>query len=207
MKTNFEKNIKNQLNNREIDVSENAWERLNEMMKDNQSTEKKKFKLWIPMSIAASLALIFGTFGWMNQSDQQIPEETFQPNIVQISNDEISNDSIEKSIDATDKPKISQKIASTTEFEIQKNEVEIEPITEEIVANQEVSVETKMELNDSMTFQENPSEWAQVDVSEEKEVEKKYVNPEMLLYSIENNQVIQEVQTNRSKMVIVDFNK
>src|SRR5690625_5360779 len=79
MKTNFEKNIKNQLNNREIDVSENAWERLNEMMKDDQSTEKKKFKLWIPMSIAASLALIFGTFGWMNQSDQQIPEETFQP--------------------------------------------------------------------------------------------------------------------------------
>lgn len=207
MKTNFEKNIKNQLNNREIDVSENAWERLNEMMKDDQSTEKKKFKLWIPMSIAASLALIFGTFWWMNQSDQQIPEQIYQPNIVQISNDEISNDSIEKSIDATDKPKISQKIASTTEFEIQKNEVEIEPITEEIVANQEVSVETKMELNDSMTFQENPSEWAQVDVSEEKEVEKKYVNPEMLLYSIENNQVIQEVQTNRSRMVIVDFNK
>ncbi len=207
MKTNFEKNIKNQLNNREIDVSENAWERLNEMMKDDQSTEKKKFKLWIPMSIAASLALIFGTFGWMNQSDQQIPEETFQPNIVQISNDEISNDSVEKSIDAIDKIKTSEKIASTTEFEIQKNEVEIEPITEEIVANQEVSVETKMELNDSMTFQENPSEWAQVDVSEEKEVEKKYVNPEMLLYSIENNQVIQEVQTNRSRMVIVDFNK
>lgn len=207
MKTNFEKNIKNQLNNREIDVSENAWERLNEMMKDDQSTEKKKFKLWIPMSIAASLALIFGTFGWMNQSDQQIPEETFQPNIVQISNDEISNDSVEKSIDATEKTKISQKIASTTEFEIQKTEVEIESITEEIVANQEVSVETNMELNDSMTFQENPSEWAQVDVSEEKEVEKKYVNPEMLLYSIENNQVIQEVQTNRSKMVIVDFNK
>lgn len=207
MKTNFEKNIKNQLNNREIDVSENAWERLNEMMKDDQSTEKKKFKLWIPMSIAASLALIFGTFWWMNQSDQQIPEQIYQPNIVQISNDEISNDSIEKSIDAIDKPKISQKIASTTEFEIQKNEVEIEPITEEIVANQEVSVETKMELNDSMTFQENPSEWAQVDVSEEKEVEKKYVNPEMLLYSIENNQVIQEVQTNRSRMVIVDFNK
>ena len=29
-----------------------------------------------------------------------------------------------------------------------------------------------MEFNDSMTFQENPSEWAQVDVSEEKEVEK-----------------------------------
>jgi|SRR5690625_4725680 len=207
MKTNFEKNIKNQLNNREIDVSENAWERLNEMMKDDQSTEKKKFKLWIPMSIAASLALIFGTFGWMNQSDQQIPEETFQPNIVQISNDEISNDSVEKSIDATEKTKISQKIASTTEFEIQKTEVEIESITEEIVANQEVSVETNMEFNDSMTFQENPSEWAQVDVSEEKEVEKKYVNPEMLLYSIENNQVIQEVQTNRSKMVIVDFNK
>ena len=207
MKTNFEKNIKNQLKNREIDVSENAWERLNEMMKDNRSTEKKKFKLWIPMSIAASLALIFGTFWWMNQSNQQIPEETFQSTIVQISNDEISNDSVEKSIDAIDKIKTSEKIASTTEFEIQKNEVEIEPITEEIVANQEVSVETKMELNDSMTFQENPSEWAQVDVSEEKEVEKKYVNPEMLLYSIENNQVIQEVQTNRSKMVIVDFNK
>lgn len=207
MKTNFEKNIKNQLKNREIDVSENAWERLNEMMKDDQSTEKKKYKLWIPMSIAASLAIIFGTFWWMNQSNQQIPEEILQPNIVQISNDEISNDSVEKSIDAIDKIKTSEKIASTTEFEIQKNEVEIEPITEEIVANQEVSVETNMELNDSMTFQENPSEWAQVDVSEEKEVEKKYVNPEMLLYSIENNQVIQEVQTNRSKMVIVDFNK
>ena len=207
MKTNFEKNIKNQLKNREIDVSENAWERLNEMMKDDQSTEKKKYKLWIPMSIAASLAIIFGTFWWMNQSNQQIPEEIFQPNIVQISNDEISNDSVEKSIDAIDKIKTSEKIASTTEFEIQKNEVEIEPITEEIVANQEVSVETKMELNDSMTFQENPSEWAQVDVSEEKEVEKNYVNPEMLLYSIENNQVIQEVQTNRSRMVIVDFNK
>lgn len=206
MKTNFEKNIKNQLQNREIDVSENAWERLNEMMKDEQSTEKKKYKLWIPMSIAASLAIIFGTFWWMNQSNQQIPEEILQPNIVQISNDEISNDSVEKSIDRIDKNKITEEIA-TTEFEIQKNKVEIEPITEKIVANQEVSVETNMELNDSMTFQENPSEWAQVDVSEEKEVEKKYVNPEMLLYSIENNQVIQEVQTNRSRMVIVDFNK
>src|SRR5690606_40796013 len=84
MKTNFEKNIKNQLNNREIDVSENAWERLNEMMKDDQSTEKKKYKLWIPMSIAASLAIFFGTFWWMNQSNQQIPEEILQPNIVQI---------------------------------------------------------------------------------------------------------------------------
>lgn len=206
MKTNFEKNIKNQLQNREINVSENAWERLNEMMKDEQSTEKKKYKLWIPMSIAASLAIIFGTFWWMNQSNQQIPEKILQPNIVQISNDEISNDSVEKSIVRTDKNKITEEIA-TTEFEIQNNKVEIEPITEKIVANQEVSVETNMELNDSMTFQENPSEWAQVDVSEEKEVEKKYVNPEMLLYSIENNQVIQEVQTNRSRMVIVDFNK
>lgn len=207
MKTNFEKNIKNQLNNREVDVSENAWERLNEMMKDDQPTEKKKFKLWIPMSIAASLAIIFGTFWWMNQGDHQIPEETHQSNIVQISNDEISNDSVEKSIGPTDKIKISEKIVSTTEFEIQKIEVEIERITEKVVANQEVSVETNMELNDSMIFQENPSEWAQVDVLEEKQVEKNYVNPEMLLYSIENNQVIQEVQTNRSRMVIVDFNK
>src|SRR5690625_1804370 len=116
MKTNFEKNIKNQLQNREIDVSENAWERLNEMMKDDQSTEKKKYKLWIPMSIAASLAIIFGTFWWMNQSNQQIPEEILQPNIVQISNDEISNDSVEKSIDRIDKNKITEEIA-TTEFE------------------------------------------------------------------------------------------
>src|SRR5690606_2468620 len=120
MKTNFEKNIKNQLQNREINVSENAWERLNEMMKDDQSTEKKKYKLWIPMSIAHILAIFFGTFYRMHHSYQQIPEEILQPNIVQTSNDEISNDTVEKSIYRIDKNKITEEIA-TTEFEIQKN--------------------------------------------------------------------------------------
>ena len=73
MKTNLENKIKSQFENRELDVSEDAWTKLNAML-DEPVQESKKLQLnsWIPIGIAASILLIFG---WIFLNQEPKTEE------------------------------------------------------------------------------------------------------------------------------------
>lgn len=215
MKTNFEKNIKEQLKDRELPVSENAWEKLSEMMDKDLVSQKgmgessfSKRKLWIPVSIAASVLLVFGLI-FMNQKN----EEDFQPiNPVEIA--------VEKPVEFKELPveiediqfKIEEKefqnsnsstsIAKKTIVpeKVIENHNSIEnqiPQKEEIKIEQKVNpevIESNIELVNNSSTKEKP------------DVKANYVDPEMLLYSIEHNQAVKQSNSD-SRMVIIDFNK
>src|SRR5690606_2688416 len=77
-KNSIENQIKSQLESREIPVSENAWERLGAMMEEDsseQKSEKPTQKLWMPMSIAASVAVLIGLIWGWNNLDSEVPAE------------------------------------------------------------------------------------------------------------------------------------
>ena len=81
MKSKFEHIVKNQLEDRELPVSDNAWERLQEMMAQPEvSTSKtRKMKVWFPMSIAASVILFIGLYwGWNSFSTKESPSVATQ---------------------------------------------------------------------------------------------------------------------------------
>lgn len=211
MKTNIENHIKSQLDNREIKASENAWDRLNEMLTDEKTSPNRTLKLWLPISIAAST--IIGMFWWMN-SPSSIPLEHNQQNsIVDISQSIQSIPETEK----VAKEEINQEIIPSKEIEIpfknhSNNTTEIvvqKPMNDKVENQVDPMEHTSPVLDFPIEFEENdePIEWVQIENSIEKEMKTNYANPDMLLYSIEHNQTIQEVENSQSRMVIVDFNK
>src|SRR5690554_4006725 len=82
MNNNLENNIKNQLENREIPVSENAREKLSEMM-DKKPVERK-IKPWFEMGIAASVAIILGLFFGVNYLNQKQEAQIGNPTEIVI---------------------------------------------------------------------------------------------------------------------------
>lgn len=205
MKTGLEKEIKKQLNEREIQPSVDAWQKLEGMLDGQTGTKKPAGKLFlIPVSAAASVLLIFGLLLFVKsenetpnaeshfvrteepskqeiQSGQTVTAKTEEPALVR-SNPENKNQKISKDkIIKVQSPEISQEVA-IEKVEEPKPE---KPIAEEVkpmIAQQ----------NDSVL---NPK----------KKVN--YTDPDMLLYSIEHNQSVKQQNESDSKLVIIDFNK
>ena len=63
MMEEFEKNIRQHFQDREIKPSENAWERMEQMLNEKQVEKKKTTLFFFLLPIAASVALFFGI--WM----------------------------------------------------------------------------------------------------------------------------------------------
>lgn len=222
---NIEKQIQSQLENREIPVSENAWEHLSQMMEEkaevSSETPKSKFlrNLRIPLSIAASVVLLIGIYFGKELFPSEIEK---QNTIVSTGNTEVQNENEPDEIPS-----------SETTF-VQKDNETKSQIEELIIpSKRKVEQKTKPEMV-SNSYLESPLQEIEINLpvkeksnanpNLEKEMETKsiialhsdsipktkqktnYVDPEMLLYSIENNQAVQE-KNSGSRMVIIDFNK
>lgn len=223
-RNNIEKQIQSQLENREIPVSENAWERLSQMMEETKvSAEKPKSSflrnLRIPLSIAASVVLLFGFYFGKDLFSSEIEK---QNTIVSTGNSEIQIDkeadeipssetifvqkdnATENEIDEINLPskrnseeKTKSELVSNSSVEIKPQENEISsPIKEKSNSNPHLEMEMKT----------NPEIALNSDSIPKTKKKTNYVDPEMLLYSIENNQAVQE-KNSGSRMVIIDFNK
>ena len=223
MKTNTDQQIKSQLAQRNLNPSENSWAKLSQMMDAEKPQQKTvRFPKWWKMVVAASVAILVAVwavnpFGENEIEKPQIaiesvPNENIEnsiPEKLKSKNEmileEISSEIVKNEITEPEKTKINSKLNS-----IKKEEFIVENKTE-IAQNQEENIkisEPKLDL--ILPKVEVPQEIASTDIPEEKpQIEKKkskYVDADMLLYSIENNQNISESKDN-SKLVIIDFNK
>lgn len=210
MNNNLENNIKNQLENREILVSENAWEKLRDMM--DEKPVERKIKPWFWIGVAASVAVIIGLFFGLNYLDPESEAQIGNPTQIVIQK---TNQPVE---------------VISNEIEIAQNEVEIEIQPHEIqyanhLKQTEILKSSKKEIwvdnsNENQVVEEIIKEYTEpkVELKEEpvmalntdsisKPTNKtNYVDPEMLLYSVENNQAVQQ-KNSGSRMVLIDFNK
>ena len=210
MNNNLENNIKNQLENREILVSENAWEKLRDMM--DEKPVERKIKPWFWIGVAASVAVIIGLFFGLNYLDPESEAQIGNPTQIVIQK---TNQPVE---------------VISNEIEIAQNEVEIEIQPHEIqyanhLKQTEILKSSKKEIwvdnsNEIRVVEEIIKEYTEpkVELKEEpvmalntdsisKPTNKtNYVDPEMLLYSVENNQAVQQ-KNSGSRMVLIDFNK
>lgn len=210
MNNNLENNIKNQLENREILVSENAWEKLRDMM--DEKPVERKIKPWFWIGVAASVAVIIGLFFGLNYLDPESEAQIGNPTQIVIQK---TNQPVE---------------VISNEIEIAQNEVEIEIQPHEIqyanhLKQTEILKSSKKEIwvdnsNENQVVEEIIKEYTEpkVELKEEpvmalntdsisKPTNKtNYVDPEMLLYSVENNQAVQQ-KNSGSRMVLINFNK
>lgn len=220
MKTNLENTIKNQLEKRELSVSENAWERLAQMMdEENQPKEEKSLKvkkmnrnLWISLAIAASLALIVGVVWNFNQpSTHQLsrlnrtPIELNSKDFkfpVPLENSNEFRSEVQKIAEVYYvENRMNSKSPDSSESNLPKNITLETPITSEKLAEQ------KEDFNLSSPTVDAPVEVVvQSENQNEEEKKKNFVDPEMLLYSIENNEAVKQ-SGNSGKLVLIDFNK
>lgn len=220
MKTNLENTIKNQLEKRELSVSENAWERLAQMMdEENQPKEEKSLKvkkmnrnLWISLAIAASLALIVG-FVWnfnqpsthqlsrLNRTPIELNSKDFKFPVPLENSNEFRSEvqKIEEVYYVENR--MNSKSPDSSESNLPKNITLETPITSEKLPEQ------KEDFNLSSPTVDAPVEVVvQSENQNEKEKKNNFVDPEMLLYSIENNEVVKQ-SGNAGKLVLIDFNK
>ena len=210
MNNNLENNIKNQLENREILVSENAWEKLRDMM--DEKPVERKIKPWFWIGVAASVAVIIGLFFGLNYLDPESEAQIGNPTQIVIQK---TNQPVE---------------VISNEIEIAQHEVEIEIQPHEIqyanhLKQTEILKSSKKEIwvdnsNENQVVEEIIKEYTEPKVGQNEEpvmvlntdsiskpVKKaNYVDPEMLLYSIENNQAVQQ-KNSGSRMVLINFNK
>ena len=227
-KNTIENQIKSQLENREIPTSENAWERLEAMMEEDlivKKDPKPSRKLWLPISIAASVAVLIGLyFGWNNLNSDPIKEqntalmenEKWEEKIEPVrieSNPSGQMESVEK-IELVENTNSENPIEKTAE----KPEYKPEPKSEWVkVDAQKTEMNFKKEetpflpeiekINQPQNeLKPEPVIALHTDSVSKPKSKPNYVDPEMLLYSIENNQAVQE-KNKGSRMVIIDFNK
>jgi len=237
----IENQIKQQIENREIPVSENAWDKLSAMMENEDSllneTKSEKTKTrsinfkWM-YAIAASVVILISIFvvnpfekSEMEETrfdklsvttpQSQVETQNEKPNSVkpnseqenEINSEEIQSEIVEVNpeIISSEKNKIHSKLNST-----KKEDFIIDNKTK-VAHNQEENIEiSPPKLDLILPKVEVPQEIASTEIPEEKaapeKTKSKYVDADMLLYSIENNQNISESKNN-SKLVIIDFNK
>lgn len=216
MKSKFEHIVKNQLEDRELPVSDNAWERLQEMMALPEVSTKKtpRMKIWLPMSIAASVVLFIGLYlGWNSFSTKESPTvatQTKNKEILQTVQEQENISSIPVQEDLLADSSVQQKQIGTKNTEIvpsyaHKN---VEFLETEIVSNSEVNLEFESEkASITQILPEPQTELAhQEEIQLEEKKKANFVDPEMLLYSIENNEAVKQSKSN-SRLVLIDFNK
>jgi len=231
----IEDQIKQQLENREIPVSENAWGKLSGMIEGESLTDEAKAESirnihsdrWWLYPAAASVVILISLFVVNPFEKTEIREiqvvnsgETFQEKPVEENemssggvSAEIVNVVTEQKLIKTENQKANPDLKS-----IKKEETVIQnqtKVAQKEVEKTEVLVSPEIKLN--LPQIESPQQIASNEVQDVKpksenpaadgQVKKsKYVDAGMLLYSVENNQTISESKDN-TKLVIIDFNK
>ncbi len=207
MKTELEKEIKNQLSQKKIQPSLAAWGKLEKMLDQEKNTENKTKKTWIPWSVAASVVMILTVVLVFNNKPKSSVQQEIQPVVV---NHETVNTEISDSQNSiTRNQEVNEEAKTIITQNIANNETVVEAIEQpknrvtEIVAENELIESDKTENNE---IQQEILIGYQKDSVKIIKKRPDFVDPEMLLYSVEHNQSIQKQESN-SKLVIIDFNK
>lgn len=227
MKTNLERNIKSQLGEKKLTPSESSWDKLSKMLDEEKpQTKTVRFPKWWMLAVAASVIVCVSVFV-MN------PFEQTEENLVQIADtkkdsseiytekNEINSEEIQsENIQANEKlisnqteivqsdPKPEVKIKSRQNSEIIQTQTVQEKAPEVNLIRQELELPELKKQEEIAVITEPEKKPKPENLPADKQGKKtNYTNPDMLLYSVENNQAISETNKDNTRLVIIDFNK
>ncbi|WP_291071206.1 hypothetical protein [Empedobacter sp. UBA5637] len=209
--------IKNDLENRELKPSHDAWNRIQARMDVAPSPQKSNYKWWLSAAVVALFTVTTSVYLFTNQSKNDEPKELVnhqeQNNPQQIQSDSNTVHSSESIL------------ANNEKIDSSKKEVEIQPQEEkkpiqhgkvQVAINEESQqvemafptkkeaiAEKKEELKSEAQPKKNIAANTTLDSVKVNKKKKNFVDPNMLLYSIENKENLKE--SNQSRVVSIGF--
>ena len=216
-KDNISKHIFNELEQRELNPSHDAWDRIQARMDVAPIQQSQSnFKWWLSAAVVAIFTVSTSVYLYINQTDANV-EVVHQPmqntvdssisnhdEIVDKHTDELANN--EKNDSAT---KIEQVQPKTEKQVVQKGKVQIAVNKEmnqvELSIPKSASVVEKKEIiKESLVPKQSFVANNSLDSIKKLKKKKNFVDPNMLLYSIENKENLKE--SNQSRVVSIGFN-
>ncbi|SMC33817.1 hypothetical protein [Moheibacter sediminis] len=221
MKTNIEQHIKSRLDERKLNPSEISWDKLSQMLDEEKpQTKTIRFPKWWTISIAASIVVCVSVFvvnsfeqteeipvqitdtkkvkSEISTEKNEIISEEIQPENIQTNEKSISNKT--ELVQSNSKPEV--KIKSKQNSEIIQTQTVQEKIAETNLIQQELKL-PEVKKQEEIAVNSEPEKKSKPEAKKKTN----YTNPDMLLYSVENNQAISETNNDNSRLVIIDFNK
>ena len=216
-KDNISKHIFNELEQRELNPSHDAWDRIQARMDVAPIQQSQSnFKWWLSAAVVAIFTVSTSVYLYINQTDANV-EVVHQPmqntvdssisnhdEIVDKHTDELANN--EKNDSAT---KIEQVQPKTEKQVVQKGKVQIAVNKEmnqvELSIPKSISVTEKKEIiKENLVPKQSFVASNSLDSIKKLKKKKNFVDPNMLLYSIENKENLKE--SNQSRVVSIGFN-
>ena len=209
--------IKDDLENRELNPSHDAWDRIQARMDVAPSPQKSNFKWWLSAAVVALFTVSISIYLFSNQSKDDQPKEFVnhqeQNNPQQIQSDSNtvhSSESILANNEKIDSSKKEVEIQTQEEKKpIQHGKVQV-AINEEsqqvemaFPTKKEAIVEKKEDLKSEAQPKKNIAANTTLDSVKVNKKKKNFVDPNMLLYSIENKENLKE--SNQSRVVSIGF--
>lgn len=209
--------IKDDLENRELNPSHDAWDRIQARMDVAPSPQKSNFKWWLSAAVVALFTVSTSIYLFSNQSKDDQPKEFVnhqeQNNPQQIQSDSNtvhSSESILANNEKIDSSKKKVEIQTQEEKKpIQHGKVQV-AINEEsqqvemaFPTKKESIVEKKEDLKSEAQPKKNIAANTTLDSVKVNKKKKNFVDPNMLLYSIENKENLKE--SNQSRVVSIGF--
>ena len=209
--------IKDDLENRELNPSHDAWDRIQARMDVAPSPQKSNFKWWLSAAVVALFTVSTSIYLFTNQSKDDQPKEFVnhqeQNNPQQIQSDSNtvhSSESILANNEKIDSSKKEVEIQTQEEKKpIQHGKVQV-AINEEsqqvemaFPTKKEAIVEKKEDLKSEAQPKKNIAANTTLDSVKVNKKNKNFVDPNMLLYSIENKENLKE--SNQSRVVSIGF--
>lgn len=209
--------IKDDLENRELKPSHDAWDRIQARMDVAPSPQKSNFKWWLSAAVVALFTVSTSIYLFSNQSKDDQPKEFVnhqeQNNPQQIQSDSNtvhSSESILANNEKIDSSKKEVEIQTQEEKKpIQHGKVQV-AINEEsqqvemaFPTKKEAIVEKKEDLKSEAQPKKNIAANTTLDSVKVNKKKKNFVDPNMLLYSIENKENLKE--SNQSRVVSIGF--
>ncbi len=207
--------IKDDLENRELNPSHDAWDRIQARMDVAPSPQKSNFKWWLSAAVVALFTVSTSIYLFSNQSKDNESKEFVnhqeQNNPQQIQSDSNtvhSSESILANNEKIDSSKKEVEIQTQEEKKpIQHGKVQV-AINEEsqqvemaFPTKKETIVEKKEDLKSEAQPKKNIAANTTLDSVKVNKKKKNFVDPNMLLYSIENKENLKE--SNQSRVVSI----
>ena len=208
--------IKDDLENRELNPSHDAWDRIQARMDVAPSPQKSNFKWWLSAAVVALFTVSSSIYLFSNQSKDDQPKEFVnhqeQNNPQQIQSDSnaihssesilANNEKIDSSKEVEIKPQEDKKPIQHGKVQVAINE-ESQQVEMAFPTKKEAIVEKKEDLKSEAQPKKNIAANTTLDSVKVNKKKKNFVDPNMLLYSIENKENLKE--SNQSRVVSIGF--
>lgn len=215
----FKQYIQSEINQKEVEPSHDAWDRIQARM-ENQAPavviEKSSKKWWAIAAVVIGLAVCTTVYFSMNK-DTNVPQIVNESTVPEIKN---SSETSPQEHSATEILNQIEEIDNTEMVESKSNPT-TSPQTMEVEKEQMVS-----NLNSESKITEQPQQQSiqkpalasglkptpqqmatNLDTVKMKKNKGNYVDPSMLLYSIENKEALKETQKEKTRVAVIDLNK